>query len=76
MMYSALKAAVGACVLDWYECGENPAFFCYRIGTGAFSNLSARVSEVAPGWNSSARETYQCLNPSGIFSIRFTTLKD
>jgi len=45
MRYTALMSAVGACVLIWHECGENPAFFCYRIGMGAFTGIPvARVA--------------------------------
>jgi len=44
MRYTALMSAVGACVLIWHECGENPAFFCYRIGRVPSRHPIARVA--------------------------------
>jgi hypothetical protein len=76
MMYEKVMTAVGSCVVDWHECGENPAIFCYRMGAGAFAGLRTWASVATPAWESSARETLRCWNPSGNFSIRFTTLKD
>jgi hypothetical protein len=63
--YNALIAAIGTCVLIWQECAENPALFCYRIGTGAFANMRARERTLAPVANSTARNDNGCSNPSG-----------
>ena len=76
MMYSSIMATVGSCVVDWHECGENPAIFCYRIGAGAFAGLRVWASEAAPEWETGARETLQCLNRYGNYSMRSTTLKE
>jgi hypothetical protein len=76
MRLSAWIAAVGICVLMWHECAENPAFFCYRIGLGAFTSIRSRALLLAPVTNVTARNDSRCSNPSGIFSTRSTTLKD
>jgi hypothetical protein len=66
--YYALMAAIGTCVLIWQECAENPALFCYRIGTGAFANLRSRGLVPAPVTNSTARNDDGCSNRSGNYS--------
>lgn len=73
--YNQVMTTVGNCVVDWYECGENPAIFCYRIGAGIFSNVREWADEAAPGWHVSAKETLECLNRYGNYSMRCTTLK-
>ena len=47
--YSALMAAIGICVLIWQECAENPAIFCYRIGTRAFCDINWRGADAGAG---------------------------
>jgi hypothetical protein len=76
MPLNVLLTAVGAWMVVWYECGENPAMFCYRMGIGAFTSLRDQALMLAPVAHSSMREQFRCLNRSGISSIRFTTLKD
>jgi hypothetical protein len=76
MRYTALMSAVGACVLIWHECGENPAFFCYRIGMGAFTGIRSRALQFAPIVNSTTRNNFACLNHSGISSTPSTMSKD
>ena len=66
--YNALMAAIGTCVLVWQECAENPALFCYRMGTGAFANVSWRGPTLAPVANSTARNENGCSNPSANYS--------
>jgi hypothetical protein len=68
--YYALMAAIGTCVLIWQECAENPALFCYRIGTGAFANVRSRRLVLATVANSTTRNDNGCSNPSGNFSTR------
>jgi hypothetical protein len=63
--YNALMAAIGTCVLIWQECAENPALFCYRIGTGSFANIGWRGLMLAPVANSTARNDNGCSKPSG-----------
>ncbi len=68
MRFNALMAAIGTCVLVWHECAENPALFCYRIGTGVFANARSRGLVPAPVTNSTARNDHGCSNRSGNFS--------
>jgi hypothetical protein len=71
--YNALMAAIATCVLIWQECAENPALFCYRIGTGAFANMRSRGLVPAPVTNSTARNNDGCSNPSGNCSTESMT---
>jgi hypothetical protein len=45
---SVLFSSVCIWILTWYECGENPAFFCYRIGDGAFRSARERALATVP----------------------------
>ena len=74
--FSAWMTAVGACVLIWHECAENPAIFCYLIGLRAFTGIRSRALLLAPVANATARNNSRCSNRSGIFSTRSTMLKD
>jgi len=78
---SVLFSTVCFLVLIWHECGENPAFFCYRIGSGAFKLV--RTRQLAPVPISSAthsrvaqRTSSACLNPSSTFFVRSITQRD
>jgi hypothetical protein len=67
---------IGACVVIWNECGENPALFCYRIGLSAFTSVRAHGGFATAAMNPIARASIRCSNPFGIFSTRSTMLKD
>ena len=64
--------------LLWYECGDDPVVFCYRIGCGLFTAARLRALELAPLaiTKNLTRTDAACLNPSFTFSARFTTPKD
>jgi hypothetical protein len=76
MRYSAWVAAVSTCVLIWHECAENPAFFCYRIGLGAFTTVRSRALTLAPVMQFTARNDPRCSTRSGICSTPSTMSKD
>lgn len=73
---SPWMAAVGACVVIWHECAENPAIFCYRIGRRIFTGFRSREYFLAPALIPIARNDSRCSNPSGDFSTTSTMLKD
>ena len=66
--------------LLWYECGENPIIFCYRIGWDVFSVIGSRDPIPAVVEQSitriSTRNFGACSNRSFTFSTRSTTLTD
>jgi hypothetical protein len=72
---SSWMTAIGACVVIWNECGENPALFCYRIGISAFGSVRSR-GELAAAMNPITRNNSRCSNLYGIFSARSTMSKD
>lgn len=74
--FSAWMTAVGACVVIWHECAENPAIFCYRIGRRAFSGIRSRSFFLAPAMIPVTRNDSRCSKPSGSFSTRSTMSKD
>jgi hypothetical protein len=78
--FSAWMTAVGACVMIWHECAENPAIFCYRIGRRAFTGIRSRSFFLEPAMipvtRPVSRNDSRCSNPSGNFSTRSTMLKD
>jgi hypothetical protein len=80
MRLESFKGMFRAMGLLWHECGQDFAFFCYRIGCGALTAAHSRALELAPVsqvvTKSFARKTDACSNPSFTFSARSTTLKD
>jgi hypothetical protein len=74
--FSAWMTAVGACVVIWHECAENPAIFCYRIGRRAFTGIRSRSFFLAPAMIPVMRNDSRCSNPSGNYSTPSTMLKD
>lgn len=48
MRTNAWYALFGALGLLWYECGDDLAVFCYRIGCGLFTLARQRAVELAP----------------------------
>ena len=75
----AWTAAFGAIGLLWYECREDLAVFCYRIGCGALASARSRALEFAPVQaviRTTARNNSDCWNRSFTSSARFTTPKD
>ena len=40
---------IGALGLLWYECGQDFALFCYRVGCGAFTVFRSRSLDLEPG---------------------------
>ena len=73
--YTALLTTVGACVLIWHECAENPAIFCYLIGIRAFTGIRSRALTLVPV-RSAMRNNSRCSNPSGSFSTTSTMSKE
>jgi hypothetical protein len=74
--YGALLTTVGACVLIWHECAENPAIFCYLIGIRAFTGIRSRALTLAPVTSAIKRNNSRCSNPSGSFSTTSTMSKE
>lgn len=76
---SAWMTAVGACVVIWHECAENPAIFCYRIGRRAFTGIRSRSFFLEPAMipvtRAVARNGSRCSSQSGNFSTPSTMLK-
>lgn len=66
-------------LLAWHECGENPVFFCYRMGQGVAAMVRPASRELPlaelAGYSSSRNAT-ECSNPSGIFSTPCMTSQD
>jgi hypothetical protein len=60
-------------VSAWQESGENPALFCYLMGSGTFSSLRSHQLIPIPV---SVRNEPPCWNPSATCSTRFTTSKE
>jgi hypothetical protein len=78
---SGLFSSVCILILIWHECGENPAFFCYRIGHGAFKSARARARAPVPisaATHSSVwqRTSSACSTPFSTFSARSITQRD
>jgi hypothetical protein len=63
--------------LLWHECGQDFAFFCYRIGCGALTVAHSRALELAPVSlrlaKTAPRKTAACSKQSFIFSDRCMT---
>jgi hypothetical protein len=64
---------VSSAVSAWQESGENPALFCYLMGSGAFSGL--RAHQLIP-IRVPVRNESLCWNPSATCSIRSSMSKD
>ena len=67
-------------VLLWHECGENPAFFCYRIGHGFFKIARQRALVLVPvpiaaRMPMRPRTNTACLTPFSTSSARYTAPK-
>jgi hypothetical protein len=64
---------ISTAVSAWQESGENPALFCYLMGSGTFSGLRshALIPIRVPVRNESL-----CWNPSATCSTRFSMFKD
>lgn len=74
---AALIAAGIASTILWYECGEDIGIFCYRIGSGAFSELRSRaLIPVSVSQFSVSRNYSACSNRSSTFSTRSTLPRD
>ena len=73
-------ALFGTLGLLWHECGQDFAFFCYRIGYGVLTIMHSRALALAPvslGLTKiSVRKSDACSKPSSIFSARSTIQKD
>ena len=71
----ALLAGIGVL---WYECGDDLAIFCYRIGCGLFRAARERAFELVPLTTTMnpARTNAACSNRSFIFSAHSTTPRD
>jgi len=81
MRLSAMVSSLCMLVLIWHECGENPAFFCYRIGHGFFKSARNRALVLVPVSAAartpmSQRNTTACLTRSSTFSEHSITPKD
>jgi hypothetical protein len=64
---------IGTTVAAWQESGENPALFCYLMGSGTFSSLRSHQLILIP---IPVRNESLCWNPSATCSTRFTTSKE
>jgi hypothetical protein len=64
---------ISTAIAFWQESGENPALFCYLIGSGTFFCL--RSQQLIP-IRVPVRNESLCWNPSAICSTRFTTSKE
>jgi hypothetical protein len=64
--------AIASALVLWYECAENPLFFCYRIGWGTY--VGWRSGAFAPIFATTRAEA-ACCNQSCIFSTRSTIRK-
>ena len=77
---AALLAGIIGLIFFWYECGEDFAVFCYRIGLGAFTSLRLRALVPVPVRDSShlsaARNNIGCSTLSFTSSTRSITRKD
>jgi len=82
---SALIYSLFTLVLIWYECGENPGVFCYRIGHGffKFARHRALVPVLVPVPVSAAarlpmsqRINTACSTRFSTFSVRYIAQKD
>jgi hypothetical protein len=78
---SVLFLTICILVLIWHECGENPAFFCYRIGSGVFKLVRTRQLALVPissvtHSRVAQRTSSACLNPSSTFFVRSIIRRD
>ena len=64
---------ISTSVAVWQESGENPALFCYLMGSGTFSGL--RAHQLIP-IRVPVRNESLCWNPSATCSIRSSMSKD
>jgi hypothetical protein len=76
MRFAAWLGFFSALVLVWHECGENPAVFCYRIGSGAFTSARSRALVPVLATQRTVRNSAACSNRSATFSTPFTMSKD
>ena len=64
----------------WYECGQDFAIFCYRIGCQVLAAVHRRASQVVPVPQAAGRNLFRnnaaCLIPSFTSSAPFTTHRD
>jgi hypothetical protein len=71
---------IGALGLLWYECGQDFALFCYRVGCGAFTVFRSRSLDLEPGsqviTETPMRNNDACSNLSFICSAPSTTQMD
>jgi len=65
--------SISTAVALWQESGENPALFCYLIGSGTFSSLRSHQLIPIPV---PVRNESLCWNPSATCSTRSTMYKD
>ena len=66
-------AAMAALLVLWWECGENLAIFCYRMGVTLFSRVCpGRL--LPPGGR--AEDAALCSRPYKACSTPSTTLRD
>ena len=74
-VWYALLAGIGVL---WYECGDDLAIFCYRIGCGVFRAARERAFELVPlrATMNPVRTNAACSNRSFIFSAHSTTPRD
>ena len=73
--WMAMFIAVG---LLWYECRDDFAVFCYRIGCTAFTAARQRLSGLAatPAVQTKTARNVACSIPSLTSFVRSTTLND
>jgi hypothetical protein len=64
---------ISTAVALWQESGENPALFCYLMGSGTFSSL--RPHQLIP-IRVSLRNESLCWNPSATCSNRSIAPRD
>ncbi|GEM_PF-1740755 len=81
MIYRAwLLTFCAALMCEWEETGQNPALFCYRIGSGACCGLMARARMQMPARKpvdfSTTRNRFECLRPSSTSFTHCSTPRD
>ena len=78
MRTNAWYAVFGTLGLLWYECGDDFAVFCYRIGCGLFILARQRAVELAPlaVIRTMTRTKAACLSRFSTFSVPCTSPKD
>jgi hypothetical protein len=76
MRLDAWLGCFSALVLLWHECGENPAIFCYRIGSGSFTTARSRALVPVLATPRTVRNSTACSNSSATFSTPSTMSRD